>query len=346
MKNLHSLVYSVARAMYRQDPYKVTYAVTYQCNARCKICNIWKKYVQVPQKKAEELTLPEIGAIFSQFDLSWVSLTGGEPFLRDDLVDIVSAIEECSPHLSLLTIPTNGSLPETARRATESILEETRIQNVVVTVSVDGDELLHDELRGVPGLWKKARTLYHMLSSMENDRFSVLLEFTVSKHNAGYLDRAIRSFGADYSQVVITAAHSSYFYRTELHHLHNSSSAQQVSQFNASCPRYDPRSILSFLYTRLLEKYLKGTPVPLHCVSGRSSFFLDPYGVLYPCITMETPFGSLREDSLHNLLKGERASAIIHRIRDHKCPGCWTPCEAYQTIVENLPRAVIAACTR
>jgi MoaA/NifB/PqqE/SkfB family radical SAM enzyme len=343
MKNLHSLVYSVAKARCRHKPYKLTYAVTYQCNARCKICNIWREYIQFPQKKAEELTLQEIDAIFSHLDLSWISLTGGEPFLRDDFLDTVSTIEGCSPHLNLLTIPTNGSLPETVCTTAESILEETHIPNVVITVSVDGDELLHDTLRGVPGLWKKARTTYQQLLGIENDRFSVLLEFTVSKHNAGHLDGAVRSFGADYSQVVITAAHSSYFYHTEPHDLHQQSSASQVSQFNALCQKHDPQSILSFLYTRILEKYLRGTPIPLHCVSGRSSFFLDPYGVLYPCITMNAPFGSLREDTLQDLLEGERASSIIRRIREGKCPGCWTPCEAYQTIVENLPQAVIAA---
>ncbi|MBU7015069.1 MAG: radical SAM protein [Theionarchaea archaeon] len=343
MKNLHSLVHSVAKAKYRHQPYKMTYAVTYQCNARCRICNIWKEYVQFPQKIAEELTLREINAIFSQFDLSWISLTGGEPFLRNDLLDVVTTIDDCSPRLTLLTVPTNGSLPETTLTTVESILEETHIPNVIITVSLDGDTLLHDRLRDVPGLWKKARTTYELLSAIENDRFSVLLEFTVSKHNAGHLDRAIKSFGADYSKVVITAAHSSYFYRTEPHSLHNSGSALQVGQFNTSCPKYDPQSILSLLYTKILEKYLMGTPISFRCVSGRSSFFLDPYGVLYPCITMDAPFGSLREDSVQDILGGEHASSIVHRIREGKCPGCWTPCEAYQTIVENLPQAVIAA---
>ena len=347
MRKMHTLLYSIARTKMRRLPYKLNYAVTYQCNAQCNICNIWRTYTESPEKQKEELKLPEIEAIFKDFDLSWVSLTGGEPFLREDLADIASVIKDSNPHLELLSIPTNGSLPHTIFRTVERILEETEISNIYVSVSLDGDEPLHDRLRGVEGLWKKARTTYELLNSIEDDRFNLVVEFTVSKYNAGHLQRALDSFGVtDYSGVVLTAAHSSYFYCTEKQKLHEASSVAQVNQFRSLNRGSSLESILPSVYTCLLEKYIQGDLIPLQCVSGRSSLFLDPYGFLYPCITMEKAFGNLKDSSLPQLLHTENARTIFRTIREGKCPGCWTPCEAYQTILENFPKALVSAYLR
>lgn len=344
MKNVYSLAQSIARAKLKGIPYKLNYAVTYQCNSKCKICNIWKRYTISPEDQKNELTLSEIDSIFSDFDLTWISFTGGEPFLRKDLADIALTVRKHNPHLHMVSIPTNGFLTKTILTTTERILEESSIPNVMVTVSLDGDEKLHDNLRGVKGAWKKARKTYQLLSSIENDRFSVFLEFTVSKFNAGNLLAALDSFGVtDYSHVVLTAAHSSYFYGTDQEDLHEDSSASQVKEFLSLCNYSLIEGIIPLVYTKLLEKNLKGIPFSVNCVSGRSSFFLDPYGVLYPCISMEEPLGNLKESRLQEILQGEKARSVVQRIKEGKCPGCWTPCEAYQTILENLPKAVAAA---
>ncbi len=346
MRKMHNLAFGIARAKLKQRPYKLNYAVTYRCNARCSICNIWKIYHDSPEKQKEELSLPEIDTIFRNFDLSWVSLTGGEPFLREDIAEIALVIWKHNPNLSMLSIPTNGSLPDKVTKTAERILEETEIPNVLINVSLDGDEALHDRLRGIKGFWKKARKTYELLNTIENERFRVLVEFTVSKHNAGHLKDALDSFGIiDYSRVVLTAAHSSFFYCTDqnLHDLHKESSLAQVKEFMSSYRSMSLESLLPRIYARILEKYLKSAPVTLHCVSGRSSFFLDPYGFLYPCISMDEPLGNLKESSLPQLLQSERARTLLQKIKRRECPGCWTPCEAYHAILENFPQAMAVA---
>ena len=344
MRNPHSLVYSIAKAKLRMIPYKVNYAVTYQCNGRCRICNIWKRYLLSPEKQQEELILPEIDAIFKDFDLSWVSLTGGEPFLREDLADIVVTIENHNPSLQLLSIPTNGSLPGSVEKQVERILDETEISNVVVSLSLNGNEPLHDYIQGVKGSWKKAQKTYQFLESIADPKFMVFLEYTVSKHNAGHLKETLDSFGVtDYSRVVLTAAHSSYFYNTASQDLHEHSSAEQVRTFLSLTKCRTMENVIPHIYTTLLEKYLRGALPSLGCVSGRSSLFLDPYGNLFPCITMGTSFGNLKKSPLHQVLHGEHADSIRKKIRKRECPGCWTPCEAYQTILEKLPTATVHA---
>lgn len=48
-------------------PYKLSFAITYMCNGRCKICGIWKKYKEKPSKIKEELSLEEIERIFEKY---------------------------------------------------------------------------------------------------------------------------------------------------------------------------------------------------------------------------------------------------------------------------------------
>ena len=69
-------------------PFKCSFAVTYRCNMRCAMCNIWKK-----PPGGEELTAEEIAKFFRRAGkFSWVGITGGEPFLRDDLPGVIDAI--------------------------------------------------------------------------------------------------------------------------------------------------------------------------------------------------------------------------------------------------------------
>lgn len=344
MKKMHTLALSIARAKLKGTPYKLNYAVTYRCNSRCRICNTWKRYVISPEKQKEELSLPEIDSIFREVDLSWLSLTGGEPFLREDLAAIALTAEKHNPHLQMLSIPTNGSLPDTVFKTAELLLEEMKIPNFLITISLDGGEELHDQLRGVKGLWKKARETYYLLKSIEDDRFEVFLEFTISKFNAGHLKNALDSFGvADYSHVVVTAAHSSYFYASEQTDLHEASSLLQAHEYLSLQNFSTPESVIPYIYGRLLEKRFKKIPFSLQCVSGRSSFFLDPYGFLYPCISWDEPLGKVKETSLRELLRGKKTRSLIEKIKKGDCPRCWTPCEAYQTILENFPLALAAA---
>ena len=73
-------------------PFKLNFAITWRCNLKCKMCNIWMK------ESSNELKLDEIEEFVEKSPyFSWVSLTGGEPFIRMDFVDIVKAFKRHSP---------------------------------------------------------------------------------------------------------------------------------------------------------------------------------------------------------------------------------------------------------
>src|SRR6185369_11806578 len=107
MHRIAKLAYHVVRSNLVElpYPYRLSFSVTNRCQAQCIMCNIWQKPVE------QELSLEEIEQIFSRYRrFSWVHLTGGELFMRDDFTDIVRVIDRNSPNLYLLNFPTNGYL--------------------------------------------------------------------------------------------------------------------------------------------------------------------------------------------------------------------------------------------
>ena len=136
-------------------PINLTFSVTNVCQSRCKTCNIWEIYRNQPEKRHEELTLEEIEKIFQSMGHIYVfNISGGEPFLRSDIKEIIAAgCRYLSP--GVVHIPTNAIAKERTESGTIAILEilKNRCPQTQLTIkpSLDHIESKHDEIRGVPG---------------------------------------------------------------------------------------------------------------------------------------------------------------------------------------------------
>src|SRR5436190_14497936 len=122
------------------SPLKINLCVTYWCQYRCKTCNIWQR------KPTDELSTDELLRFFSKNrSVSWLDLTGGEPFLRKDFGTVLeAALAECR-HLAVVHFPTNGFLTDRIVATAERLPSRTSAR-VIITVSLDGDEELNDEI--------------------------------------------------------------------------------------------------------------------------------------------------------------------------------------------------------
>ncbi len=143
--------YRLAKVNRLKTPTSVTFFVTSRCNARCKHCFYSKEIDNV-----NEMNIDQISALASSFKhpIS-LALTGGEPFLRVDLLEIAKMFSQ-TPGVDFLCIPTNGLLTNRIYSVVERILRDCKIPCVNVPVSLDGPEEIHDEIRGVKGAFKKA----------------------------------------------------------------------------------------------------------------------------------------------------------------------------------------------
>src|SRR5262245_20747704 len=128
----------------RGKPVLVHFEVTLRCNARCSFCDYWKTH---PSARAEELTSYANAARY--FNPMLFTFTGGEPLLRDDLEDLVSAVAG-SVRLKYIILLTHGGM--LSRERARSLWDAGVNQ---FNISLDYLDGRHDTARGIPGLTDK-----------------------------------------------------------------------------------------------------------------------------------------------------------------------------------------------
>jgi len=322
---------------YLDFPYKLTFILTHKCNSRCKLCNIWKK------KPGKEFTFDEITKFFQKSNkFSWVDISGGEIFLRDDLTEIVKAITDNCKNLYLLHFPTNGILPELIEKKTREIAK-LKPKKLIVTVSVDGPPELHDELRGIPNNWKKAIDTYRRLKKIK--AVEIYIGMTLSPYNFGKFQEtydAVKKEVKDisYKDFHVNIAHSSeHYYGTKLKYESEKEIIDEVRNFmKLKRLPYNPVLFLESIYLKLVRNFILTKNTPLRCKALNSSCFIDPEGNVYPCNSYNKNLGNLRDFDydIKKIWNLPETKKIRNEISSGKCTQCWTPCEAYQTILGNL----------
>lgn len=318
-------------------PYKLTLALTYRCNFHCRVCRTWRR------APGDELTLAELEKFFRRQDyFSWVDLTGGEISLRDDLPEILRAVGENSRRLVLLHFPTNGYLTEEILRAVRAVPGRPG-RKFVVTVSLDGPPVVHDRLKGMPGSWERALETFSALRQEKG--IEVFLGMTLQKENL-HLRRetlaAVRERvpGFAPSDLHYNIAQSSFFYdNLELDPSPGPAALEVLEEITPRRrPIPGPRSFLERSYLLRAREFLGHGFPPLPCQALSASCFIDPRGEVYPCTGYDRPLGSLRDTGydLAPIWTGREGVELQREIVGGLCPHCWTPCEAYQTVLGNL----------
>jgi MoaA/NifB/PqqE/SkfB family radical SAM enzyme len=326
-------------------PYKITFVATYHCNFRCEMCNIWQK------KSTNEMTPDEVARFFTRSpQFRWVHLTGGELFMRRDIDDIVAAIQEHCRSLFLLNFPTTGWFGDRTVAVVEQVLRR-KIGRLMVSISVDGPGPLHDELRGLQGSWERAIDTFRRLRGIRQSNFQTVVGMTLGPRNVHAVDETIAAIQAaipDFSrtELHLNLMHESGHYFDNVgypHEQHRDRVKEAVEAHRrSSAPGFHPVAFLEDRYQALIPAYLETGRSPLPCTALSSSCFVDAYWDLYACSIWGERVGNLRAEDfdLEALWNGARRHALRTQIVDEKCSHCWTPCEAYPTILGNLAGAL------
>jgi MoaA/NifB/PqqE/SkfB family radical SAM enzyme len=322
-------------------PWKLTLATTWRCNHRCGHCRIWER------RPDGELTTDELARLFERNpSIRWLDLTGGEPTTRRDLPEIVRAATRHLPDLVLLHFPTNGALPDRAVAAAEAALER-RPPQLILTVSLDGPRAVHDALRGVDGAWDGAIETFARLRELPG--VDVVLGMTLTVENLGaaracYED-ARRALGRlEPGELHFNVAQRSphYYGNPELALPEPAAVERALAEFGAARWLH-PTALLERSYRALVPRFLETGRSPVVCGSLAASAFVDPTGVVYPCITEDRPLASLRELDFSLAEVWRRTAAARDDVVAGRCAGCWTPCEAFPSLMASPAAASRAA---
>lgn len=136
-----------------------TYLVCYRCNARCQMCDSWRV------RPGTELTPEQVATVFGKIGrLDVVRLSGGEPFLREDMLEIAEAVNARSRPF-VLHITTNGSFPD---RIEDFIRRFSHPSKLRFMVSFDGLQEEHDRNRGKEVLFETALESVRRIASFKH----------------------------------------------------------------------------------------------------------------------------------------------------------------------------------
>jgi MoaA/NifB/PqqE/SkfB family radical SAM enzyme len=322
------------------SPLKLNLCLTYWCQYKCKTCNIWRR------KPTDELSTDELRALVRENPhVNWVDLTGGEIFLRPDIDEIFDAILTGWSRLALLHFPTNGFQTDRIVQSVERIARRRPGARIIVTVSLDGDEALNDEIRGIKGGFRRQIATFQALRGIPG--IVPALGMTLSTYN---LERFGETFaacarecpGLTAADIHVNVAQKSghYYGNAEMDGVAPDAAAARAEIGKYRQLRGIPRSPMELIessYLKNLEKFLETGRTPMPCHALRASCFIDPWGVVYPCITYSRPIGRLRDTGmkLEPIWHAAETARVQGEIWKGECPHCWTACEAYQSILGN-----------
>jgi MoaA/NifB/PqqE/SkfB family radical SAM enzyme len=323
-------------------PMNITFSVSYKCNSRCKTCNVWKKRVN-------DLTLDEYEQIFRKLGHTpyWLTFSGGEPFLRPDLIDVVlAAYRHCRP--GIINIPTNGILVDRIVPGVERLAREAPESQVVINLSLDGVGTDHDELRGVKGNYELLRESYDGLRTISAPNLTVGIHSVISQHNVdGFipLRQHVRDEIKPDSFITEIAEE-----RVELDTigLDITPSATKynaiVDQLIADIDENEADGVAAIAqsfrrhYYQIAQQTLREQRQVLPCYAGVSSAHIAPNGDVWTCCIRAEPIGSLREHGydLRPIWSGTRAGELRESIKRGDCH-CPLANAAYSSMLYHPP---------
>ena len=324
-------------------PYRMTFILTSQCQLRCQMCNIWAKDTN------GELSLDEISKFFDHANhLSWINLSGGEIFLRNDIDQIFEIILSKCRHLHLLDFPTNGFKTDAIVSSIKKLIASSvGTPKIFVTISLDGPPEVHAKIRNNPIAWQHAVETFKQLRLMRSKQFNVYFGMTLQNQNMTLVEETVNSVNKTISSVSIDDFHFNVIHHSEHYYDNEDMSNADTEKLwkylsditnQRKHKRLDPVAFIEKKYQSLSKTFLTTHKSPILCQASGASFFMDPMGKVFPCSIYNKIIGNIRdyEYNLKKLWATSLRQETRKQILKGKCPQCWTPCEAYQSILGSI----------
>ena len=340
-------------------PESITLFLTHRCNLRCKMCGQWGESGVTKEVSTEiirkELTWEEMQNLIFQFQKFKPNITlfGGEPLLYQHVIRLIQELKKIPLHVLMIT---NGSLLDKyALSLVKQGLDE-------INLSLDGDEKLHDEIRGLPGLFnritKGIKEIQNIKKKFKRKKPLINLQCTITKWNYKYLERLLKV--GEELEVDSLTYHHLIFLSEEIY-------IRQEKEFQRDfgcgslewkgfvfSPEIDVEILIkkideikrmkksfsvdfypAFKDEEIKEYYnnpeFKSKTYSDYCLSPWIVAYIFPDGNVKPCLNLDYIFGNVKEEDFLSIWNGERAVNFRRRLKKIKAyPACFRCTEFYR----------------
>ena len=325
----------------------VTLSVSFRCNSKCKTCYVYRNQV-------DELEIQEWAEVFRNLGQSpfWVTISGGEPFLRKDLRDIVCLLYDiCKP--GIINIPTNGILTETIVASVDAIAAYCNNSSLVLNVSIDEIGENHDTIRGVSGNYKKALATFSGLKALNRPNLSVGIHTVVSSYNVERLPAVYSHLSKLEPDSYVTEIAEE---RVELNTVGTKITPAAEAYYRAADFLIDRLQNDRFAklgkitrafrmrYYRMVKQLLAQDRQILPCFAGVASAHIAPNGDVWFCCMKAESAGNLRDRQydFKKIWRSKKARQIRKKIKNEKCH-CPLANASYTNMLHH-PGTMLSVC--
>jgi MoaA/NifB/PqqE/SkfB family radical SAM enzyme len=318
-----------------EHPIYLLFFVTSRCMGKCRHCFYWRSLNQ----QENPLTLEEIEAASRSIGkLLQLTLTGGEPLLREDLPEILKIFYRHNRPFNM-GLATSGFFPDRLSRLMEDVLSACPQSNFTVGLPVEGPAELNDYIRDLKGAFARTCESLEILKGLKKTfpRLTTLVDLTASHFNQ---DRLVETYllvrdelKPDLINLILTRgepreAGAGQMDAAKIRELLELMEADLKA---GKIPGYRFHARLlhgkDMLLRRIALDFFEGKKKRLKCSAGKLIGVLYPEGALYPCELWKEPLGNLRDFNydLKKIWGSDRAAAIRREIAQTGC-ACYHQC--------------------
>ena len=285
-----------------------TIIVTYRCNARCTMCNRYK----APSRPDEEISIDTIKKLPKMY---FTNITGGEPFIREDLSDIVRELYKKSDRI---VISTNGFFTDRIIKLCEEF------PNVGIRISIEGLEETNNKIRGLEDGYNKGYSTLKKLVEMKHP--DVGFGMTVQDANAKDLVALYQKSNELGMEFATASLHNSFYFVEAKNIIKDRPMVAKEFEklINELLNSNSPKKWFRAYFNHGLINYIYGQKRLLPCDMAFDTFFIDPYGDVMPCNGTKDKevMGNLNETSWEELWNSNQAEQVRNKVR-HCDRNCW-----------------------
>ena len=311
-------------------PQAVSLEITHNCIAKCIMCNIWKIPKEVPNLSIDDWIHLLSSDLFS--DLRELDVTGGEPFVRKDLLDFFIGVCELKQSnlkaLKSIAITTNGFLTGRILEYTEEILQRLQDKHIdlVMVCAMDAIGEIHEKIRNYPDAWSKVNKTIQGLKRLR-ERFSNLiigLKTTVLPINVGELEGLVQYADSNGLFSIISPC-----IITDARYLNPDRADDLVfgqKDIEKMIKFYQSEKFRWSYHRDTLVQYFKAGVMKKPCSCGFNYFFIRFTGELFLCPLINIGFGNIKETPVKDLFFSEKAFQFRRKIgKFPECRRCTEP---------------------
>ncbi|HXY53259.1 MAG TPA: radical SAM protein [Nitrospirota bacterium] len=330
-------------------PIHLAFFITRRCNAKCPFC-FYLRSGEPPADSLPELSLEEIERTSSSLgSLLWLAFSGGEIFLRDDLIEIARIFYRNNKP-AIMLFPTNGLMPEVILDRIETIVRSCPKSVVALKLSVDGVGEAHDTIRNMPGSFDKTLQTYMAVSDLVDryPNFELGINTVFCSENQESMDevidfvRELKNIKTHTISLVRGNLTDKRYGVVDSNKYLDAVRKLEENLKGGRSPVYRFRgarikAAQDILQRRLIHQTMRENKRIIPCFAGRLNLVLTECGDVFPCELLTESFGNVRDFGydIGKVVRSERACRVNGSIRDNTCY-CTHECYFMTNILFNL----------